>query len=386
MLGANQLLEQSRALRMVNRPEEALDAADEAQALVSRALAIDPRDTGALVVQSVLVRNGWTRELSRQPLSTAQWGAAAAELLRQALTADPNDPNALAWLADYYRRLEWRWDDADTLYQRALAIDPNHLEAHWGYGYQLDMLGRGLDALAHARAIQRLDPETVWRRLALPRVLRSCGAEAESWRLFDAELAQNPGNVFLIREMYGNRLTKSDAAGITAMVRRIRDDLWQGAPPPQVAALLARAEAGVEALRGRPAALLALVDADVAAYDAGGDKGGTPQGRANVDFLFIYAVEYAWAGAVTRALDLLDRALAGRSTYWPDSMPYGHARFPAAVRAHPRYAALWRSDPKRQQIVASRLDGVRRGQMAGYLPDGRRVTPRIPPDPYARKV
>ena len=129
-----------------------------------------------------------------------------------------------------------------------------------------------------------------------------------------------------------------------------------------------------------------MVDDDVAAYDAAGDKGGTPQGRANVDFLFIYAVEYAWAGAVTRALDLLDRALAGRSTYWPDTMPYGHARFPAAVRAHPRYGALWRSDPKRQQIVASRLDGVRRGQMAGYLPDGRRVTPRIPPDPYARKV
>ena len=379
MLGANQLIEQTRALRMVNRTEEASEAADEAQNLVTRALAIDARDPGALVVQSVLVRNGWTRALARQPLSTAQRGAAAAELLRQALTTDPNDPSALAWLADYYRRLEWRWSDAESLYQRALTIDPNHLEAHWGYGYQLDMLGRSLEALTHARTLMRLDPETVWRRLALPRILRTAGVRTEAWRMFNAELAQNPSNVFLIREMYGNRLTESDAAGIGELIRRVRDELWRGAPPPPIAAMLARAAAGAEALQGRPAALIAMVDADVAAYDAGGDKGGTPQGRASVDFLFIYAIEYAWAGAVTPALDLLDRALAGRSTYWPDSMPYGLARFPAVVRADPRYAALWRSDPKRQEIVASRLHAVRHGQMAGYLPDGRLVMPKPPP-------
>jgi len=336
------------------------------------------------VVHSVLVRNGWTQELAKQPLSTAQRGTAAAELLRQALVTDPNDPSALAWLADYYRRLEWRWTDAETLYQRALAIDPNHLEAHWGYGYQLDMLGRGLEALVHGRAMKRLDPETVWRRLSLPRILRSCGAGTESRALFEAELAQNPGNVFLIREMYGNRLTESDAPAIDQLVRRVRDDLWRGAPPPPVAAMLARAAAGAEALRGRPVGLIAMVDADVAAYDAAGDKGGTPQGRANVDFLFIYAVEYAWAGAVTPALNLLDRALAGRSTYWPDSMPYGVAHFPAAVRSDPRWPALWRSDPKRQEIVASRLRGVSHGQIAGYLPDGRRVVPKLPPDPMAR--
>jgi len=385
MLGANQLIEQIRALRMVNRSEEAADAANEAQALVDRALAIDPRDPGALVVQSVLVRNGWTRGLAKKPLSTAQRGAAAAELLRQALTTDPNDPSALAWLADYYRRLEWRWGDAETLYQRALAIDPNHLEAHWGYGYQLDMLGHALEALTHARALMRLDPETVWRRLALPRILRTAGVRTESWRLFNAELAQNPDNLFLIREMYGNRLTESDAAGIDDLIRRARE-LWRGAPPPPVAALLARAAAGAEALRGRPAALVAMVDADVAAYDAGGDRGGTPQGRASVDFLFIYAIEYAWAGAVTPALKLLDRALAGRSTYWPDSMPFGLARFPTAVRADPRYVALWRSDPKRQEIVASRLWAVQHGQMAGYLPDGRRVIPKPPSDPMARRA
>jgi TolB-like protein/DNA-binding winged helix-turn-helix (wHTH) protein len=384
MLGANQLIEQTRALRMVNRDEDGLDAADQAQALVTRALAIDPADPGALVVQAALVRNGWTRELAQQPLTTAQRGAAAAELLREALTTDPNDPSALAALADCYRRIEWRFADAETLFQRALAIDPNHLEAHWGYGYQLGMLGRALEALTHARAILRLDPETVWRRLALPRILYLLGDAPGAMRLYDAELTKNPDNLFLIRELYFVHLTGNDPAGLGRLMARVRDGLWRGAPPAPVQKLLARAAAGLEALQGRPAALIALVDADVVAYDAVGDLAGTPQGRASVDQLFIYAMEYGWAGAVAPALTLLDRALAGRSVYWPPCMPYGIAHFPAAVRADPRYAGIWTSEPKRVEIVRSRLTALKHAKMAGYLPNGRKVLPKIPPDPMAR--
>ncbi|MFI4966165.1 MAG: winged helix-turn-helix domain-containing tetratricopeptide repeat protein [Caulobacterales bacterium] len=381
MLGANELIEQTRALGMVNRADAASDAADETQDMVSRALAIDPQDPGALVVQAALVRNGWTRELARQPLSGAQRAGAAAEFLRQALTADPNDPSALAALGDYYRRFEWLWDDAETLFQRALAIDPNHLEAHWAYGHQLGTLGRVLEHLEHARAIMRLDPETVWRRLDMPRALYQLGDHAGAMALYENELAANPDNLFLLRELYFIPLTESDAPGLAARIRRVRDDIWKGRPPPAVQALLARAAAGLEALQGRPAALIAMLDKDVAAYDAGGALAGTSQGRASVDFLFIYAMEYAWAGAVGPAIRMLDRALAGRSLYWPACLPFGYAHFPAAMRADPRYAALWRTDPKRQELVKLRLLAVRRRQMAGYLPDGRRVTPKIPAAP-----
>jgi len=378
MLGANDLLEQTRALGMVNRAEAASDAADQAQDLVSRALAIDPQDPGALVVQAALVRNGWPRALARQPLSGAQRAASAADLLRQALAADPNDPSALAALGDYYRRFEWRWDDAETLFQRALAIDPNHLEALWAYGHQLGTLGRALEHLQHARVIMKLDPETVYRRLDMPRVLYLLGDHAGSMAFYESLLAANPANLFLLRELYFIHLTERDAAGLASRIAHVRDDLWKGAPPPAVAGLLTRAEAGLEALQGRPAALIAMVDKDVAAYDTGAGLAGTSQGRASVDFLFIYAMEYAWAGAVGPAIRMLDRALAGRSVYWPASLPFGYAHFPAAMRADPRYAALWRTDPKRQELVSARLRSIERGQMAGYLPDGRRVTPKIP--------
>jgi TolB-like protein/DNA-binding winged helix-turn-helix (wHTH) protein len=372
MLGAGQLLEQTRALRMVNREAEALDAADQVQALVDRAAAVDPRDAGVLVAEATLVRNGWTRALASQPLSGAQRADAAAELLRNALVTDPNDPSALAALGDYYRRFEWRWDEAETLFQSALAIDPNHLEAHWAYGYQLGTLGRALEGLTHARAVLRLDPETVWRRLALPRILYTVGADAECKARYDTELAANPDNLFLIRELYFRGLTESDPAALRRLVVRVRDDLWRGRPPLPVQALLARIGAGVEALEGRPAALIALVDADVAAYD---DRAGTKQGRASVDFLFIYAMEYGWAGAIGPAITMLDRALAARSLYWPSCLPFGRQHFPAAVRGDPRYAALWRTDPKRAELVARRLDAAQRRQMLGYLPDGRRVAP-----------
>jgi len=380
MLGANQLLDQTRTLQMVGRKAQADDAADEAQALVTQALAIDGEDASALVVQATLVRNGWTRELARQPLSGEQRAAAAAELLRQALTTDPNDPSALAALADYYRRFEWRWDDAETMFRRALAIDPNHLEALWGYGHQLGTLGRALEHLEHARTIMRLDPETLWRRLDMPRVLYLLGDRPGAMARYRAELAAAADNLFLLRELYFVCLTESDVAGLGDHIRHVRDDLWNGEPPSAVAALLERAQAGLEALQGRPARLIAMVDKDVAAYDAGGAQTGTQQGRASVDFLFIYAMEYAWAGAIGPAIRMLDRALAGRSVYWPACLPFGCAHFPQALRADTRYAAIWHSEPKREELVRLRLESVRRRQMAGYLPDGRRVTPVIPKD------
>jgi len=378
MLGAGQLLEQTRAMQMIGRGPQSADDADEAQALVSRALTIDPQDVGALVVQATLVRNGWTRELAREPLSGEQRAAAAADHLRRALTTDPNDPSALAALADYYRRFQWRWDDAEAMFRRALAIDPNHLEALWAYGHQLGTLGRALEHLEHARAIMRLDPETLWRRLDMPRVLYLLGDRDGAMAHYRTELSATPDNLFLLRELYFLHLTEADAPGLTAYIAHVRDELWKGRPSPPVAALLDRAQAGLEALEGRPARLIGLLDADVAAYDATGSRAGTQQGRASVDFLFIYAMEYGWAGAVESSIHMLDRALAGRSVYWPASLPFGPAHFPQAVRAAPGYAALWRSEPEREQLVRLRLDSVRRRQMAGYLPDGRRVKPTIP--------
>ena len=118
---------------------------------------------------------------------------------------------------------------------------------------------------------------------------------------------------------------------------------------------------------------------EVASFDrADAESNATPQGRARDDLPFIFAIEYAWAGVPEKSIDMLDRALAAKSLYWPATLPFGIAPFPQAVRANPRYQALWHRDPGLVQLVQHRLAAVLKGQMAGFAPDGRRVVPTIP--------
>jgi tetratricopeptide (TPR) repeat protein len=360
---------------MTAREGDALDAADRAFALAKEALGVDRDDVGALLALAVLTRNGWTRQMTAQPLTTGQRAAAAIGFVRAALVSDPNDPAALTALGDHYRRYEWRWAEAENLFRRALAIDPNLPEAHWSYAYMLGTQGRGIEGLAQAKKLFRLDPETAWRRVALPRLLYIAGDRAGALRRYDSELALAPDNLFLIREAYLIHLSEGDAAGLAGL-RATVGRLWQSRPiPAGVTALASRIEAARAALSGRPQALLASVDADVAAFDApASGPSATQQGRASVDLLYVYALEYAWAGRSGRALDLLERALAARSLYWPATLPYGRAEFPQGVRKDPRYAALWRSDPRLQELIQTRLRSLASRQMTGTLPDGARVT------------
>lgn len=373
---AQQLAEESRALRMRGQTEPALDVADRAWALANEALAIDPQDVGALLVVATLIRNGWPRALAAQPLTAIQRATEAVGYVRRALVADPNDPAALAALGDHYRRYEWRWEEAGNLLRRALATDPSLADAHWSYAYMRGTMGYALEGLEHARILFRLDPETAWRRTALPRLLYVAGRRSEALRHYARELTATPDNLFLIRELHFMYLSEGDRAALRGLIDRVTR-LWRGrAMPPGVAGLLSRTEAGIAALAGEPAALVAIVDADVAAYDAPRTgTAATQQGRASVDLLFVYAMEYAWAGRTVRALDLLERALAARSLYWPATLPFGRAEFPEAVRAHPRYRALWLGEPRLRELVVSRRRAVEEGRQYGRLPDGRRVRP-----------
>jgi TolB-like protein/DNA-binding winged helix-turn-helix (wHTH) protein len=366
VLQAGDLLERSRSLRMGGKEDEGQAAAERAKGLIDQALAIDPSDVPARVALATIVRNGWTRELAAQALSPNRRAADAAAIVRQALVSDPNDPAALTALGDYYRRFEWRWAEAETLFRRALAANPSLPEARWSYGYELGVIGRSKDGLVQARELFRIDPVNLWRRVALARLLYTSGERDAALARYDIELAADPGNAFLVREIYLMHLAEANAARLKRLAAAVAR-LWSGRTlPPAVAALLPRIGAGVAALDGAPAALIAMTDADVAAYDGAGTKiAATREGRASVDLLYIYAMEYAWAGAVEKALDLLGRALAAGSLYWPATLPYGPAEFPKPVREHPRYAALWAGDPRLVELMKLRRAASKAGQTAG---------------------
>jgi tetratricopeptide (TPR) repeat protein len=372
VLEADELLERSRTLRMHGSEGDGADAADRAWALAQASLKIDPKDVGALLVVANLTRNGWTRALAAQPASSAERAQAAAEVIRRALVADPNDPSALSALADYYRRFEWRWTETETLFRRAIAGNPSLIEAHWAYAYELAELGRSKEGLVHAREAFRLDPEDPYRRAALPRLLYLAGERDAALKRYDIELSATPANLFLVREIYLMHLAESNVGALIRLKSKVAGELWKGRQiPPGIAALMTRADAAVAALRGAPDRLVAIVDADVAAFDgAGHNLAATQQGRASVDLLYIYAMEYAWSGATARALHLLARALAGHSLYWVATLPYGPAEFPEPMRSDPRYAALWRSDPRLAELVEKRRVARAAGQTTGPFKRG----------------
>lgn len=351
---------------------EAAAAADRAARQAQAALAIDRNDVRALLVLATLARNGWSNRVTPPGATPAARRTIAADYVGRALLADPNDAAALGALGDLRRR-EWRWSEAESLLARAVAGDPSLVEARFAYGSLLATLGRGLEARAQAEELVRLDPLDGWRRgFLLSRVRYLVGDRAGAVAGFQAMIDRPQPSLFAMRELMLMRLAERDATALAALA----DDVRTRAAGAQLAALQRRAEAGVAALQGRPQGLIAMVDADVAAYEGGGAaKLATQQGRTSGDLLFLAAVEYAWAGATDRALDLLDRALA-QDGLWPASLPFGILSFPAEVRAAPRYAALWGRDERRVELAARRLAALRERQMAGVLPDGRRAAAR----------
>jgi tetratricopeptide (TPR) repeat protein len=141
---------------------------------------------------------------------------------------------------------------------------------------------------------------------------------------------------------------------------------------------IGRCRAALDAMAGRPLALLAILDAELASYDGAGLSGATIGGRARDDILFILAIEYGCAGRFDRAIELLDRALQAMSVYWLASLPYGDAPFPPAMQRDPRFRALLRRDPRLADAVDRRRRAAQARLSSAHWPDGAVTQARLP--------
>jgi TolB-like protein/Tfp pilus assembly protein PilF len=94
-------------------------------------------------------------------------GAAA----HRALELDPNSAEALCALA-FIRSIGWRWDEADSLYRRAIAARPGYAQAHHWYSVDfLPLFGRYQEALAGIQTARMLDPLSMIVHEGYPYVL-----------------------------------------------------------------------------------------------------------------------------------------------------------------------------------------------------------------------
>lgn len=82
----------------------------------------------------------------------------ATEAALRAVELDPANADALVSLGTIKFRYEWKWDEAEQYFRRALEINPNFGMAHHDYAWFLVALQRFDEGIEHMKLAQRLDP------------------------------------------------------------------------------------------------------------------------------------------------------------------------------------------------------------------------------------
>jgi serine/threonine-protein kinase len=92
---------------------------------------------------------------STSPKESAPLVKAAAE---RAVALDPGSARAHAALAEVRSSFEWRWQEADAEFRRALELNPGLSDVHSWYALFLANVGRHEEAVEHALRAVALDP------------------------------------------------------------------------------------------------------------------------------------------------------------------------------------------------------------------------------------
>lgn len=113
----------------------------------------------------------------------------------RALAIDGDLASASATLAHVLMRYDWEFERAETMYRRAIALNPASANAHQWFSLDLAALGRLDEALAENGVAQELDPlspsHCAWRMWLW--VLAGRPAEArQHFEAFGAQLAAHP--------------------------------------------------------------------------------------------------------------------------------------------------------------------------------------------------
>jgi DNA-binding winged helix-turn-helix (wHTH) protein/TolB-like protein/Flp pilus assembly protein TadD len=82
----------------------------------------------------------------------------AREAAEKALSIDPNLAEARTALALYKEQAEWKWDEAETEFRKAIESNPNYPTARQWYGEFLAFRGRFAESIAQTEAANELDP------------------------------------------------------------------------------------------------------------------------------------------------------------------------------------------------------------------------------------
>lgn len=327
----------------------------QASAKADAALSIDPESAKALMLRYQIDELPDFPRPEETQVQFEDRKRRADRTLTHALTADPDDPAVLVAAAqEFYRSSDWT--DAGALLRRAISFDHRSADTNSWYAYHLALLGRCEEGMRYAQASVQLEPESLWRKRAIPRLFQCAGKAGKSLSAYHVLMQRDPANSSLIREAYLVALSTRDANVLRSLAASLSAAGTNKERPDATSALLARIRAAVAAFEGNKRMLEELVDRDVRATAENRNRSAA---ASEADTLFALAYEYAHIGAVDKALASLTHAHDMGSTYLPWALPFGSSEFPAPLKSDPRYKALWSNSPGWADLMQQRSLGAR---------------------------
>jgi tetratricopeptide (TPR) repeat protein len=165
-----------------------------------------------------------------QPLAEAAKAAAS-----RAIAIDPELPDGYTALGIIKYWYDWDWPEAERLFLKAIALNPNYSRSHLFYSALLSCQGRNDESISEAQIAQKLEP--LWIQVniiaasnlmfaqrndeAIEQVKRSLEANPESWvlRLVLGKTYEQKGMFDAALENYENSWKNS--SGETEPLARI---------------------------------------------------------------------------------------------------------------------------------------------------------------------
>jgi serine/threonine protein kinase/TolB-like protein/Tfp pilus assembly protein PilF len=139
---------------------------------------------------------------------------------KRALELDESLAEAHVALAQLMENPDWDWSGAEREFKRALELNPNSVDAHFGYSWFLTNMLRFEEAVAESRRAVELDPLSLGVTGQLGWTLYYAGRYDESIKSHRKSLEMEPGFAFAHLMLSWNYVAKHAPAEAAAACRR----------------------------------------------------------------------------------------------------------------------------------------------------------------------